>query len=339
MMEQNSKTILVTGATGFIASHTCVELIEAGYKVVGIDNFVNSKPEVLGKIKSITGVEIGFYEGDVNDAIILKKIFSENDISAVIHFAGLKAVGESVAKPLEYYHNNLGSTITLCEVMREFGCKNIIFSSSATVYGNPQALPITESFPVGGTTNPYGTTKLMCERILQDLHISDNAWGICLLRYFNPIGGHASGLLGEEPNGIPNNLMPYIVKVAVGELPRLNVFGDDYPTKDGTGVRDYIHVVDLAKGHVCALSKLWKDNGVHIYNLGTGNGFSVLELVKTFIEVNGVDVPYVISPRRDGDIAACYADASKAKEELGWSAEKTVVDMCRDSWNFVKANK
>ena len=334
-----NKKILVTGATGFIASHTCVELIEAGYKVVGIDNFANSKPEVLNKIKAITGVEIDFYQGDVNDAIILKKIFSEHDICAAIHFAGLKAVGESVAKPLEYYHNNLGSTITLCEVMREFGCKNIIFSSSATVYGNPQSLPITENFPVGGTTNPYGTTKLMCERILQDLHVSDNEWGVCLLRYFNPIGGHASGLLGEEPNGIPNNLMPYIVKVAVGELPKLNVFGDDYPTKDGTGVRDYIHVVDLVKGHVCALKKLLKENGVHIYNLGTGNGFSVLELVKTFIEVNGVDVPYVISPRRDGDIAACYADASKAKEELGWSAEKTVVDMCRDSWNFVKANK
>ena len=334
-----NKTILVTGATGFIASHTCVELIEAGYKVVGIDNFANSKPEVLNKIKAITGVEIAFYEGDVNDANLLKKIFSENDICAAIHFAGLKAVGESVAKPLEYYHNNLGSTITLCEVMRDFGCKNIIFSSSATVYGNPQSLPITEDFPVGGTTNPYGTTKLMCERILQDLYVSDNAWGVCLLRYFNPIGGHASGLLGEEPNGIPNNLMPYIVKVAVGELPRLNVFGDDYPTKDGTGVRDYIHVVDLAKGHVCALKKLLQDNGVHIYNLGTGNGFSVLELVKTFIEVNGVDVPYVISPRRDGDIAACYADASKAKKELGWSAEKTVVDMCRDSWNFVKATQ
>ena len=334
-----NKTILVTGATGFIASHTCVELIEAGYKVVGIDNFANSKPEVLNKIKAITGVEIAFYEGDVNDASILKKIFSENDICAAIHFAGLKAVGESVAKPLEYYHNNLGSTITLCEVMRDFDCKNIIFSSSATVYGNPQSLPITEDFPVGGTTNPYGTTKLMCERILQDLYASDNEWGVCLLRYFNPIGGHASGLLGEEPNGIPNNLMPYIMKVAVGELPRLNVFGDDYPTKDGTGVRDYIHVVDLAKGHVCALNKLLKDNGVHIYNLGTGNGFSVLELVKTFIEVNGVDVPYVISPRRDGDIAACYADASKAKKELGWSAEKTVVDMCRDSWNFVKNNK
>ena len=334
-----NKTILVTGATGFIASHTCVELIEAGYKVVGIDNFANSKPEVLNKIKAITGVEIAFYEGDVNDANILKKIFSENDICAAIHFAGLKAVGESVAKPLEYYHNNLGSTITLCEVMRDFDCKNIIFSSSATVYGNPQSLPITEDFPVGGTTNPYGTTKLMCERILQDLYASDNEWGVCLLRYFNPIGGHASGLLGEEPNGIPNNLMPYIMKVAVGELPRLNVFGDDYPTKDGTGVRDYIHVVDLAKGHVCALNKLLKDNGVHIYNLGTGNGFSVLELVKTFIEVNGVDVPYVISPRRDGDIAACYADASKAKKELGWSAEKTVVDMCRDSWNFVKATQ
>ena len=338
-MEQNAKTVLVTGATGFIASHTCVELIEAGYKVVGIDNFVNSKPEALNKIKDITGVDIAFYEGDVNDANILKKIFSEHDICAAIHFAGLKAVGESVAKPLEYYHNNLGSTITLCEVMRDFGCKNIIFSSSATVYGNPQSLPITEDFPVGGTTNPYGTTKLMCERILQDLHTSDNAWGVCLLRYFNPIGGHASGLLGEEPNGIPNNLMPYIVKVAVGELPKLNVFGDDYPTKDGTGVRDYIHVVDLAKGHVCALNKLLQDNGVHIYNLGTGNGFSVLELVKTFIEVNGVDVPYVISPRRDGDIAACYADASKAKKELGWSAEKTVVDMCRDSWNFVKATQ
>ena len=270
----------------------------------------------------------------------LEAVFKAHpEIDSVIHFAGLKSVGESVSLPLLYYHNNLTGTFNLCNLMIKYNVNRIVFSSSATVYGNPQSLPITENFSVGGTTNPYGTTKLMCERILQDLQVSDNEWGVCLLRYFNPIGGHASGLLGEEPNGIPNNLMPYIVKVAVGELPKLNVFGDDYPTKDGTGVRDYIHVVDLAKGHVCSLKKLLKENGVHIYNLGTGNGFSVLELVKTFIEVNGVDVPYVISPRRDGDIAACYADASKAKEELGWSAEKTVVDMCRDSWNFVKANK
>ena len=331
--------ILLTGGAGFIGSHTLIELTEAGHEAVVVDNLDNSSPISLKRVAKIIGKDVPFYKVDIRDREGMQKVFDEHKFDACIHFAGLKAVGESVAKPLEYYHNNLGSTITLCEVMREFGCKNIIFSSSATVYGNPQSLPITESFPVGGTTNPYGTTKLMCERILQDLHVSDNEWGVCLLRYFNPIGGHASGLLGEEPNGIPNNLMPYIVKVAVGELPKLNVFGDDYPTKDGTGVRDYIHVVDLAKGHVCALKKLLNENGVHIYNLGTGNGFSVLELVKTFIEVNGVDVPYVISPRRDGDIAACYADASKAKEELGWSAEKTVVDMCRDSWNFVKANK
>ena len=331
--------ILLTGGAGFIATHTCVELMAAGHEAVIVDNYVNSQPEAVRRVEEIVGKPVKVYEADVCDKDAMNRIFDENTFDAVIHFAGLKAVGESVSIPLRYYRNNLDSTLTLCEVMRRHGVKRIVFSSSATVYCDPASVPITEEFPVGGTTNPYGTTKLMCERILQDLYVSDNAWGVCLLRYFNPIGGHASGLLGEEPNGIPNNLMPYIMKVAVGELPRLNVFGDDYPTKDGTGVRDYIHVVDLAKGHVCALNKLLKDNGVHIYNLGTGNGFSVLELVKTFIEVNGVDVPYVISPRRDGDIAACYADASKAKKELGWSAEKTVVDMCRDSWNFVRNNK
>ena len=331
--------ILVTGAAGFIGSHTCVELINSGYDIVGIDNFINSKPVVLENIEKITGKRIAFYEGDVCDEVLLRKIMNEHKISAAIHFAGLKAVGESVEKPLMYYQNNLMSTIVLSKVMNEFGCKKIIFSSSATVYGTPHAVPMTEDFPVGGTTNPYGTTKLMCERILSDLQYAEKDWSVCLLRYFNPIGAHASGIIGEEPNGIPNNLMPYIVKVASKQLPYLSVFGNDYPTNDGTGVRDYIHVVDLAKGHVCALKKVLTESGVHIYNLGTGIGYSVLDLVENFKEVNNIDVPYVFAPRRAGDIPECFANADKALKELGWKAEKNVEDMCRDSWNFYLKNK
>lgn len=331
--------IFVTGAAGFIGSHTCVELINSGYDIVGIDNFVNSKPIALDNIEKITGKRIAFYEGDVCDEVLLRKIMNEHKISAAIHFAGLKAVGESVEKPLMYYQNNLMSTIVLSKVMNEFGCKKIIFSSSATVYGTPHAVPMTEDFPVGGTTNPYGTTKLMCERILSDLQYAEKDWSVCLLRYFNPIGSHASGLIGEEPNGIPNNLMPYIVKVASKQLPQLSVFGNDYPTHDGTGVRDYIHVVDLAKGHVCALKKVLAESGIHIYNLGTGIGYSVLDLVETFKKVNDIDVPYVFAPRRAGDIPECFANADKALKELGWKAEKNVEDMCRDSWNFYLKNK
>ena len=324
---------------GFIGSHTCVELINSGYDIVGIDNFINSKPVVLENIEKITGKRIAFYEGDVCDEVLLRKIMNEHKISAAIHFAGLKAVGESVEKPLMYYQNNLMSTIVLSKVMNEFGCKKIIFSSSATVYGTPHAVPMTEDFPVGGTTNPYGTTKLMCERILSDLQYAEKDWSVCLLRYFNPIGAHASGIIGEEPNGIPNNLMPYIVKVASKQLPQLSVFGNDYPTHDGTGVRDYIHVVDLAKGHVCALKKVLAESGIHIYNLGTGIGYSVLDLVETFKKVNDIDVPYVFAPRRAGDIPECFANADKALKELGWKAEKNVEDMCRDSWNFYLKNK
>lgn len=331
--------ILVTGATGFIGSHTCVELINSGYDIVGIDNFVNSKPEALDNIETITGKRIAFYEGDVCDEKLLRKIMTEHKITAAIHFAGLKAVGESVEKPLMYYQNNLLSTIILAKVMNEFGCKKIIFSSSATVYGNPHIVPITENFPVGEITNPYGATKLMCEDILKDLQHAEPDWGVCLLRYFNPIGAHESGLIGEEPNGIPNNLMPYIVKVASKQLPQLNVFGNDYPTYDGTGVRDYLHVVDLAKGHVCALKKLLGETGVLIYNLGTGKGSSVLDLVETFKKVNNIEVPYVIAPRRAGDIPECYANADKAFQELGWRAEKNVEDMCRDSWNYYLKHK
>lgn len=326
--------ILITGVTGFIGSHTCVELIKAGYEVVGVDNFINSKPEVLERIKKIVGRSILFYEGDVTEEKVLNEIFETNNISAVVHFAGLKAVGESVIKPLEYYFNNLLSTVTLCQVMRKYNCKKIIFSSSATVYGNPKTVPITEEFSVGGTTNPYGTTKLMCERILKDLYSSDKDWSICILRYFNPIGGHESGLLGETPNGIPNNLMPYIVKVAAKQLPILNIFGNDYPTKDGTGVRDFIHVVDLAKGHVKALDKIILDTGLYTYNIGTGKGYSVLELINTFSKINNVSVPYIFVPRRMGDVAECYADSTKAYKELGWKAEKDINDMCKDSWNF-----
>ena len=330
--------ILITGGTGYIGSHTLVELLNSNYEVVCIDNFSNSKPEVIGKIKEITNKTFTFYEGDVCDKNILERIFNEHNIDAVIHFAGYKAVGESVKNPLMYYRNNLDSTITLLEVMKKYNCKNFVFSSSATVYGSPKNLPIKEDFPLS-TTNPYGTTKLMIEGILKDLYISDNSWNIAVLRYFNPIGAHESGLIGEDPNDIPNNLMPYIVKVATKEYEHLNVFGDDYDTPDGTGVRDYIHVVDLAKGHVSAIEHILKEPGIDFYNLGTGNGYSVLDLVNTFKKVNNIDVPYVIAPRRDGDIAACYADPSYAKEKLGWSAHKDINDMCKDAYNFVKRTK
>lgn len=327
--------ILVTGGTGYIGSHTCVELLESGYQVVIIDNLSNSKREVVDYIKLITGKKVKFYEGDVCDKKIVRKIFKENKIDAVIHFAGLKAVGESVQKPLLYYRNNLDTTLTLCEVMNEFDCKKIVFSSSATVYGSPQSLPIKEDFPLS-TTNPYGSTKLYIEGILRDLYVSDNDWSIALLRYFNPIGAHPSGLIGENPNDIPNNLMPYIVKVANRELDILNVFGDDYDTDDGTGVRDYIHVVDLARGHLKAIEKVLKDKGVDAYNLGTGHGYSVLQLVETFKKVNDIDVPYRIVGRRSGDIAACFADPTYAEEQLNWKAEKEIEEMCRDSFNFIK---
>ena len=328
--------ILVTGGTGYIGSHTCCELLDAGYEIVVIDNFSNSKPDVIDRIKEITGKDFKFYEGDVCDKTLLNKIFSENEIGAVIHFAGYKAVGESVEKPLMYYRNNIDSTLTLLEVMEEFNVRNIVFSSSATVYGNPASLPIYEDFPLS-TTNPYGTTKLFIEHILSDLYVSNNEWNIVILRYFNPIGAHKSGLIGEDPNGIPNNLMPYIVKVATGELPCLSVFGSDYNTVDGTGVRDYIHVVDLARGHVLALKN--RESGLRFYNLGTGHGTSVLELVNTFEKVNGITINKKIVDRRPGDIDACYASTDKAYKELGFKAEYNIEDMCRDSYNFVKHNK
>ena len=326
--------ILVTGGAGYIGSHTMVELLNDEYEVICVDNFCNSKPESLECVKKITGKDFKFYEGDVCDKKLLEQIFNENEIDAVIHFAGLKAVGESVKLPLKYYRNNIDSTLSLLEVMTKYDCKKLVFSSSATVYGNPESLPIKEDFPLF-TTNPYGATKLMIEGILKDVYVSDNNWSIAVLRYFNPIGAHESGLIGEDPNGIPNNLMPYIVKVATKEYDHLNVFGNDYDTVDGTGVRDYIHVVDLARGHVKAIEKIDKDNGIDYYNLGTGNGFSVLELVNTFAKVNEVEVPYEIKERRPGDIDACYADPSYAKEKLNWEAEKNIEDMCRDAYNFV----
>ena len=327
--------ILVTGGTGFIGSHTCVELINSGYDVVIIDNLSNSKREVADYIEKITNKSVTFYEGDVCDKEILRKIFKENKIDAVIHFAGYKAVGESVLKPLMYYRNNILSTLSLLEVMNEFNVKKIAFSSSATVYGKPKSLPIKEDFPLS-TTNPYGTTKLIIEGILKDLYNSDKEWSIAILRYFNPIGAHKSGLIGENPNGIPNNLMPYIIKVATGELDCLGIFGNDYDTHDGTGVRDYIHVTDLAKGHVKAIEKILNDKGCDCYNLGTGNGYSVLDLVNTFMMVNNVRVKYEIRKRRPGDIDSCYADPSYAYEKLGWKAEKDINEMCLDAYNFVK---
>ena len=330
--------ILVTGGTGYIGSHTCVELLNNGYEIVVIDNFSNSKKDVVEKIKEITKKDFIFYEGDVCDPDLLDKVFTENKIDAVIHFAGYKAVGESVAKPLKYYHNNLESTISLLEAMTKYDCKKIAFSSSATVYGKPEKLPIKEDFPLS-TTNPYGTTKLMIEDILRDVYKSDNIWSIAILRYFNPIGAHESGLIGENPNDIPNNLMPYIVKVATKELEVLSVFGNDYDTHDGTGVRDYIHVVDLAKGHIKAIEKVMKDQGLDSYNLGTGIGYSVLDLVNTFEKVNNVKVNYKIVGRRPGDIDACYADPTYAYEQLGWKAEKGIDEMCRDAYNYVIKNK
>ncbi len=329
--------ILVSGGTGFIGSHTCVELLNAGYDVVIIDNLYNSKEDVIDKIERITNQHVYFYKEDCMDETALEKIFQQHDIAAVIHFAGYKAVGESVAKPLMYYENNIMSTLALCKVMGRHHCKRLVFSSSATVYGDPERIPIDEECRLGPTTNPYGTTKLMIEQILRDLYRSDEEWNIALLRYFNPIGAHKSALLGENPNDIPNNLMPYIVKVANKELPVLHVFGNDYDTPDGTGVRDYIHVVDLAKGHVNAVNKLLNENiGVDAYNLGTGKGYSVLDVVHTFARVNAVEVPYQIDPRRPGDIAVCYAQPEKALRELGWKAEMGLEEMCKDAWNFVK---
>ena len=331
--------ILVTGGTGYIGSHTCVELLNEGYEVVVLDNLSNSKIEVLDKIKQITGKEVKFYEGDMIDRSVLDKIFTENKIDAVIDFAAYKAVGESVEKPVEYYTNNISTVLVLLDTMKKYNCKNLVFSSSATVYGTPKVVPITEECETGGTTNPYGTSKLFVEQILKDLYKSDNTWNIVILRYFNPIGAHESGLIGEEPNGIPANLMPYISKVANGKLECLSVFGNDYPTKDGTGVRDYIHVVDLAKGHIKAIEKISKDKGLFIYNLGTGVGYSVLDIINAFEKVNGIKINYKIAPRREGDIAECYSDPTKAKEELGFESTKTIEDMCRDAWNFEKNNK
>ena len=329
---------LLTGGAGFIATHTCVELMAAGHDVVVVDNYVNSQPEALRRVEEIAGRPVKAYEADVCDRAAMDKIFSENRFDAVIHFAGLKAVGESVHKPLEYYRNNLDSTLTLCETMRRHGCKRIVFSSSATVYGVPDEVPLREDMFCKGCTNPYGWTKYMIEKILQGIVTADPEWSVVLLRYFNPIGAHESGRMGENPNGIPNNLMPYITKVAAGQLDHLTVFGNDYNTPDGTGVRDYIHVVDLAKGHVAACDYAAKHNGCEIINLGTGVGYSVLDIVNTFSRVNKVPVPYVIGPRRDGDVDACYADPTKAKELLGWTATKTLEDMCRDSWRWQKAN-
>lgn len=330
-------SILVTGGAGYIGSHTCVELLEAGYEVVVVDNLSNSSKLSLSRVKEITGKSLTFYEADLLDRKALIDIFKKEKIESVIHFAGLKAVGESVAKPLEYYYNNVTGTLILCDVMRQFGVKNIVFSSSATVYGNPKTVPISEDFPLS-TTNPYGRTKLMLEEIFRDLYIADNEWRIVLLRYFNPIGAHESALIGEDPKGIPNNLVPYITQVAIGKLKKLNVFGDDYNTHDGTGVRDYIHVVDLADGHVKALDKIKRSSGVFTYNLGTGIGYSVLDMVKAFSKVVGEDIPYEIMPRRDGDIAACYADPTLADNELNWQAKRDLKDMCEDSWRWQKNN-
>ena len=330
--------ILVTGGTGFIGSHTCVELLDSGYDVVIIDNLSNSKKDVVDRIQDLTNKRVVFYEGDVCDKKLLEKIFKAHKIDAVIHFAGFKAVGESVAKPLMYYRNNLDSTLSLLEVMNDFDCKRLVFSSSSTVYGKPKSLPINEDFPLS-TTNPYGSTKLMIEDILRDLYKADNEWSIALLRYFNPIGAHKSGLIGENPNDIPNNLMPYIVKVATGELECLSIFGDDYDTPDGTGVRDYIHVVDLAKGHIKAIDYIMKHKGIDAYNLGTGVGYSVLDIVNTFMKVNNVKVKYKITNRRPGDIDACYANCSKANKVLKWKAQYGIEDMCRDAYNYIKESK
>ena len=330
--------VLVTGGAGYIGSHTCVELLNSGYGVVVIDNLVNANPVSLKRVEEITGKSVTFYEGDVRDETLLRKIFRENGISCVIHFAGLKAVGESVAKPWEYYDNNLNTTLVLTKVMKEVGMKNIIFSSSATVYTADNEMPLKETSRTGGCTNPYGWTKYMTEQILSGISHADPDWSVTLLRYFNPIGAHKSGLMGEDPRGIPNNLMPYITQVAIGRREMLSVYGNDYPTHDGTGVRDYIHVVDLAKGHVAAVKYTTEHKGTEIFNLGTGIGYSVLDMVHTFVEVNQVKVPYKIAGRRPGDIATCYADPTKSKEILGWTARETLADMCRDSWNWQTKN-
>ena len=329
--------ILLTGGAGYIGSHTAVELAKAGHEVIIGDNYSNSKPEVISKIEQIIGKKIEAYEIDFADRDATFELFEKHDFDAVIHFAGLKAVGESCIMPIEYYRKNIDSTLNIAEAMKKYGVNNLVFSSSATVYGIPKKLPLKEGMPTS-CTNPYGWTKLMNEQILTDISRANPSFSVVLLRYFNPIGAHESGLIGEDPNGIPNNLMPYITKVAKGVLPELNVFGNDYPTKDGTGVRDYIHVVDLARGHVDAIEYAEKHRGVEIFNLGTGVGYSVLDIVNAFVKVNGVDVPYKITERRDGDIAMCYADPGKAKEVLGWTAEKNLEDMCRDSWNFAKNN-
>ncbi len=326
--------ILVTGGAGYIGSHTLVELIKKGYETVVIDNLYNSSEKSLDRVEAITGVKPKFYFGDGD---LLRRIFTENEIEYVIHFAGLKAVGESCKKPLFYYDNNLNGTLVLVKVMTEFNCKNLVFSSSATVYGTPERLPLDETCKIGGTTNPYGTSKYFQEIMLTDICKADPDWNVILLRYFNPVGAHESGLIGEDPDGIPNNLMPYVAKVAIGELKEVGVFGNDYPTPDGTGVRDYIHVVDLAKGHVAAIEKV-KTKGVHIYNLGTGVGYSVLDVIKAFSKACGRELPYAIKPRRDGDVASNYADSSKAKSELGWQAELNLDDMCASSWNWQKKN-
>lgn len=331
-------TILVTGGAGYIGSHTCVELLNEGYDVIVVDNLSNSSKKAIDRVEEITGKHITFYEVDILNHDAMERIFNAHSIDAVIHFAGLKAVGESVVKPIEYYHNNMTGTLVLCDVMRNHGVKNIIFSSSATVYGDPAIIPITEECPKGSPTNPYGWTKSMLEQVLTDIHTADPEWNVVLLRYFNPIGAHKSGLIGEDPKGIPNNLLPYIAQVAIGKLECLGVFGDDYDTPDGTGVRDYIHVVDLAVGHVKAIKKLEEKGGVSIYNLGTGKGYSVLEVLHAFEKACGHKIPYQIKPRRAGDIATCYCTPEKAKKELGWEAQYGIKEMCADSWNWQSKN-
>ena len=331
-------TVLVTGGTGFIGSHTCVELLEQGHEVVIVDNLVNSSAKVPDRIREITGKDVYFYKEDVRNRKAMDAIFDKHDIGCAIHFAGLKAVGESVRMPLEYYDNNLNSTITLCETMRDHGCKNIIFSSSATVYDSVNKVPLKETDVTGNCTNPYGWTKYMSEQIMRDTAFADEEWSVVLLRYFNPIGAHPSGLIGEDPRGIPNNLMPYISQVAVGRLPHLNVFGNDYDTPDGTGVRDYIHVVDLADGHVAAINYMADHKGENVFNLGTGTGYSVLDMVHSFERVNGIKIPYEIAPRRPGDLATTYSSPQKSAEVLGWKAKYTLDDMCRDSWNWQSHN-